>query len=205
MKIILPLLFYIVSSIASSGAWANTKHNIEIKKFKFSPAEITITVGDSIRWTNKEKRQYHSVWFEKLGEPEPQYFFPDEFYERSFDKAGDFPYRCGPHPKMTGIVHVKALSNKAETKETKKVISPQRQQEILYILKQDCGSCHGMSLKGGLGPSLQPDAINKMSSEQIIATITYGRAGTPMPPWKPFFNQQETRWLVQQLQQGIKD
>ena len=207
MKVILPLLFYIMISIANT-ALANTKHDIEIKKFKFSPAEITIEVGDSIRWANKEKRQYHNVWFEKLGEPEPPYFFPDEFYERSFDKAGDFPYRCGPHPKMTGIVHVKLAKSKLLDKKESKTsteISQKRQQEILYMLKHDCGSCHGMTLKGGLGPSLKPASINKMSTEQIIATITYGRPNTPMPPWKPFFNLQETRWLTQQLQQGIED
>ena len=238
MKVILPLLFSIMISIANT-ALANTKHDIEIKKFKFSPAEITIEVGDSIRWTNKEKRQYHSVWFEKLGEPEPQYFFPDEFYERSFDKAGEFPYRCGPHPKMTGMVRVKQASKQDATKsESKKqtsatvtatpvidkapktvedastanvtsktsdVIPQQRREEIFYILKHDCGSCHGMTLKGGLGPSLKPDSINKMSTEQIVATIIYGRPGTPMPPWKPFFTEKETHWLAQQLQQGIKE
>lgn len=85
---------------------AETKHDIEIIKYKFTPTEITIKAGDTIRWTNKEKRQYHSVWFEQLGEPEPDYFFPDEFFERTFKDIGDFPYRCGPHPKMTGMVHV---------------------------------------------------------------------------------------------------
>ena len=204
MKFILLFLLYI--SMAST-ALANTKHDIEIIKFKFSSAEITIAVGDTIRWTNKEKRQYHSVWFEKLGEPEPQYFFPDEFFERTFDKAGDFPYRCGPHPRMIGIVHVKPADTKQAEKVATKantIISKERQKEILHLLKHDCGSCHGMTLKGGLGPSLKPDAINKMSTEQIVATITYGRPGTPMPPWKPFFNQQEIVWLTQQLQQGIK-
>ncbi len=93
-------LFFVSSSNAA------TKHDIGIKKFKFSPAEITISVGDTIRWTNKEKRQYHSIWFEQLGEPEPDYFFPGEFFERTFNDIGNFPYRCGPHPKMKGIVHV---------------------------------------------------------------------------------------------------
>ena len=105
-------------------------------------------------------------------------------------------------PLLFYIVSSIAITTWANTNSQ---IPPQRQQEILDLLKQDCGSCHGMTLKGGLGPSLKPDAIKKMSTEQIIATITYGRAGTPMPPWKPFFTQQEIRWLVQQLQQGIKD
>ncbi|MGL5987379.1 MAG: hypothetical protein ACRCZ5_10960, partial [Burkholderiales bacterium] len=32
--------------------------------------------------------------------------------------------------------------------------TPQRQQTLLHLLKQDCGSCHGMSMKGGLGSPL---------------------------------------------------
>ena len=77
-----------------------------IQKMKFQPQEITVKVGRTVRWENREKRQYHSVWFEQQGDPEPDYFFPDEFYERDFDKIGSFPYRCGPHPEMTGVVHV---------------------------------------------------------------------------------------------------
>ncbi|HIE55615.1 MAG TPA: plastocyanin [Chromatiaceae bacterium] len=82
-------------------------HEVKIFKFKFIPAEITINAGDKVRWINKEKRQYHSVWFEALGEPEPDYIFPDESYERVFNDAGDFPYRCGPHPEMRGMVRVR--------------------------------------------------------------------------------------------------
>lgn len=114
MKILFLALFCFIVSVANAA----TKHDISIKKFKFSPKEITIEVGDLIRWTNKEKRQYHSVWFEQLGEPEPDYFFPDEFFERTFNEAGDFPYRCGPHPKMKGIVHVVQMLKTTNT-ETK--------------------------------------------------------------------------------------
>ncbi len=105
MKTILSLILCIITTTVLAET-ETPQHDIDIIKFKFEPAEITIDVGESIRWTNKEKRQYHSVWFEKTGEPEPDYFFPDEFYERTFDAAGDFPYRCGPHPKMIGMVHV---------------------------------------------------------------------------------------------------
>ncbi|MFQ5643878.1 MAG: plastocyanin/azurin family copper-binding protein [Thiogranum sp.] len=77
-----------------------------IRDFRFTPQEITIKRGETVRWENREKRQYHSVWFEASGEPEPEYFFPEESYQRTFDAGGDFPYRCGPHPEMTGTVHV---------------------------------------------------------------------------------------------------
>jgi plastocyanin len=80
---------------------------VTIKDFKFVPQEITIKRGQILRWENREKRQYHSVWFEALGEAEPEdYLFPDDAYEREFKQAGSFPYRCGPHPEMTGTVHV---------------------------------------------------------------------------------------------------
>lgn len=80
---------------------------IEIYKFTFIPQEITINRGDNVVWINKEKRQYHNVWFEQLGEEEPDYLFPGERYERRFDSAGEFPYRCGPHPEMTATITVK--------------------------------------------------------------------------------------------------
>ena len=80
---------------------------VVIVKFKFIPADVTINKGDTVIWVNKEKRQYHSVWFEQLGEPEPDYFFPGESYSRTFDQTGDFPYRCGPHPEMLGSITVK--------------------------------------------------------------------------------------------------
>lgn len=80
---------------------------VTIKDFKFVPQHITIKAGQTITWENREKRQYHSVWFEAQGEAEPEdYLFPDDTYERTFDKSGTFPYRCGPHPEMTGTVTV---------------------------------------------------------------------------------------------------
>ena len=78
-----------------------------IKDFKFIPAEITVKKGQTLTWENREKRQYHSVWFQALGEPEPEdYLFPEDTYEREFTETGSFPYRCGPHPEMRGTVHV---------------------------------------------------------------------------------------------------
>jgi plastocyanin len=91
----------------SQGAVADGDvHLVIIKDFKFSPQEVTVKPGETIRWENHEKRQYHSVWFEALGEEQPDYFFPEEFYERTFETSGSLPYRCGPHPEMTGVVHV---------------------------------------------------------------------------------------------------
>lgn len=99
------LLLFLTSFAAVAGDDAAAL--VTIKDYKFIPQNITIKAGQSIVWENREKRQYHSVWFEALGEAEPEdYLFPEDSYERTFTKSGTFPYRCGPHPEMTGTVTV---------------------------------------------------------------------------------------------------
>ncbi len=82
---------------------------IEVKDYKFIPDEITVKVGTTVRWVNLEKRQYHNIYFESLGDEPSDYFFPEESRERTFDKPGTYPYICEPHDeshKMRGVVHV---------------------------------------------------------------------------------------------------
>ncbi len=100
------LMIFLLVVFAQEVRTDNKLTIVVIKGFQFSAQEITIKRGTTVRWENQEQRQYHNVWFEASGEEEPDYLFPDEFYERVFDEVGSFPYRCGPHPKMTGIVHV---------------------------------------------------------------------------------------------------
>lgn len=83
--------------------------------------------------------------------------------------------------------------------------SQSRQQSLLHLLKQDCGSCHGLTLQGGLGPALTPQALAGKSSVALRVVILNGRPGTPMPPWKPFMNEAEADWLVGQLQAGVQN
>ena len=98
-------LLSIALTLSSFTLLAET-HHIEIIKFKFLPSNIIIQAGDTIIWTNKEKRQYHSVWFKTTEPQEPDYFFPDETFQKTFENTGDFSYECGPHPKMKGSVKV---------------------------------------------------------------------------------------------------
>lgn len=107
IKTLAPLLMSIALICGSLQAAEEPAAEVEIIKFMFVPQEITVKAGDTVRWTNKEKRQYHSVWFEQAGDPEPDYFFPGESYSKTFTQPGSFPYRCGPHPEMKAMVHVK--------------------------------------------------------------------------------------------------
>ena len=80
-----------------------------------------------------------------------------------------------------------------------------RQREILSLLKQDCGPCHGMRLTGGLGPALTPEALRTKPAASLVATIVSGRPGTAMPPWRRFVSEAEAEWLVARLVLGDVD
>jgi cytochrome c55X len=80
-----------------------------------------------------------------------------------------------------------------------------RQRELLALLHQDCGSCHGMRLTGGLGPALTPEKLRTRPAESLAATIVSGRPGTAMPPWRRFVSEAEARWLVARMVSGDTD
>jgi cytochrome c55X len=78
-----------------------------------------------------------------------------------------------------------------------------RQLELRHLLLQDCGSCHGMTLKGGLGPTLLPSALEGKPDALLVSTILFGRAGTAMPPWRELLTEADAVWLVEQLRAGV--
>lgn len=80
---------------------------------------------------------------------------------------------------------------------------PARRAELVKLVRQDCGSCHGLTLKGGLGPSLEPAALAEKDTEALEFVILHGRRGTPMPPWRVHLSDAEARWIVEQLQKGF--
>ena len=80
-----------------------------------------------------------------------------------------------------------------------------RQQQLLRLVRQDCGSCHGMRLTGGLGPPLTRDALAGASVDAIAATIFHGRPGTPMPGWRAMLSENEAHWIAERLLAGFPD
>ncbi|MGD8795511.1 MAG: cytochrome c [Thiohalophilus sp.] len=82
-------------------------------------------------------------------------------------------------------------------------ISDQRAAELRHLVKQDCGSCHGLTLKGGLGPALTPEALGNKPKEDMLATVLHGRPGTPMPPWSSLLSRDEANWIVDLLYRGV--
>jgi len=80
-----------------------------------------------------------------------------------------------------------------------------RQQQLIRMVRQDCGACHGMRLTGGLGPALTRDALADGPLDAMAATVVHGRPGTPMPPWRALLSDADVRWIVEQLARGFPD
>lgn len=78
-----------------------------------------------------------------------------------------------------------------------------RKDELQNILLQDCGSCHGMTLKGGLGPALTTEALKGKADIYLQQTILEGHPGTPMPPWKDILSNKDIDYLISLLKAGI--
>ena len=73
------------------------------------------------------------------------------------------------------------------------------------LVHQDCGSCHGMTLKGGLGPDLRAQKLQHYDPADLSAVILDGIKGTPMPPWRPLMSEDEAMWIAKYLLNGGKE
>ena len=80
-------------------------HSIEIRKFAFTPKEITVTPGTTIAWINRDETPHTIIAGDKSFASKAM--DTDDRFEYTFTTEGDFPYTCTLHPFMTGIVHVR--------------------------------------------------------------------------------------------------
>jgi len=90
----------------------------------------------------------------------------------------------------------------AEVSELHAAPDTERQAYLANMLEQDCGSCHGLKLKGGLGTPLRPEILQERSDETLMETIMGGIPGTPMPAWKGLLSETDARWLIKLLREG---
>lgn len=78
-------------------------------------------------------------------------------------------------------------------------IPPERAAELQRMVVQDCGSCHGLTMKGGLGKAITPEALAGRDAEGLAAIILDGILGTAMPPWRPLISEPEALWIAEYL------
>lgn len=110
-----------------------------------------------------------------------------------------------PPPRFRAILFAAALAATGPllAAEVAPEPDPLRTRELIHIVRQDCGSCHGLTLAGGLGPALTAAALADKPAEGLVATIVSGRPGTPMPPFLGIVSEAEAVWIVDQLMRGF--
>lgn len=74
--------------------------------------------------------------------------------------------------------------------------------KLANLVRQDCGSCHGLTLRGGLGKPLTSEHLQAWNRDQLVSIILDGVPGTPMPPWRALISEGDARWIADRLQQG---
>ena len=77
---------------------------VKVDNFSFGPATLTVTVGTTVSWTNRDDIPHTIVSTEKVFKS--KVLDTDEKFSYTFTKAGSYPYFCSIHPKMTGSVVV---------------------------------------------------------------------------------------------------
>ena len=79
---------------------------VEITNFSFSPVLVTINVGDTIKWVNRDGAA-HTVTADG-GSFASGTLSTNASFVKKFTGAGTFDYHCAFHPDMTGRITVLA-------------------------------------------------------------------------------------------------
>ncbi|MBI3610726.1 MAG: cupredoxin domain-containing protein [Nitrospirae bacterium] len=117
MRKIVSLLFgvtaaFIFLPLFSVQGEEGTAHEITIIRnaFKLNPPEITIKIGDTIKWTNTDERKHNLASIPGSGPTDELEIFsvmePGAVYSHTFQTPGEYPYFCFIHNQMTGKITV---------------------------------------------------------------------------------------------------
>ena len=100
------LLGPVIGAMLAFGAVAaqDATNVVTIDNFTFSPKEITVAVGTTVKWVNHDDIPHTVV--EKNTTFRSKALDTDDSYSFTFASAGSFDYFCGLHPHMVGKIIV---------------------------------------------------------------------------------------------------
>jgi plastocyanin len=102
--IALLLLFAGSASITAKAQSSAANADVKIDNFSFGPETLTVPVGATVTWTNRDDIPHTVVSTDGVFKSKVR--DTDEKFSYTFDKAGTYPYYCSVHPKMTGKIVV---------------------------------------------------------------------------------------------------
>ena len=89
--------------ILSAGAVRAEDTVIHIDNFTFEPAQLTVKVGTTVTWQNRDDIPHLVV---SAGKFRSKALDTNDSFSFTFTAAGDYKYFCSLHPHMTGMVKV---------------------------------------------------------------------------------------------------
>jgi plastocyanin len=90
--------------LAGTAAGADAAPQVMIDNFVFSPVPLTVKVGTTVTWINHDDIP-HTVDSTE-GKFKSAALDTDQKFEFQFKEAGEYPFYCRIHPKMTGKIIV---------------------------------------------------------------------------------------------------
>src|ERR1700730_2101104 len=112
MHVLIPALMLVLS--LASSVWAEEKAattapastpSVRIDNFSFTPAEITVSPGTTLTWTNGDDIPHTVVASNKAFRS--KVMDTDQQFSFTFTQPGTYEYFCSLHPHMKGKVTVK--------------------------------------------------------------------------------------------------
>ena len=90
--------------LALGGAHAHAEDvNVMIDNFTFEPQQLTVKVGTTVTWKNRDDIPHTVV---SPGKFRSKTLDTDDSFSFTFTTNGDYKYFCSLHPHMTGMIKV---------------------------------------------------------------------------------------------------
>lgn len=111
-KIIIFIMLVVI--LITSDIIAQTTHDVTVANFSFTPSQLTIQVGDIVRWTNSGG--FHNVVADDNSFTSGAASTINWVYEHTFNSPGSNPYYCSVHGGpggvgMSGVITVQAATD----------------------------------------------------------------------------------------------
>ena len=81
-------------------------------------------------------------------------------------------------------------------------VTEERQSELLDFVEQNCPACHGIRMRGSIGPALSKANLQYLSVNAVTLTILYGLTDKGMPAWEAQLSERDAYWIAEFLKRG---
>ena len=96
-------MLVVATALLPAGAARAEDIAVHIDNFVFEPAQLTVKIGQTVTWTNRDDIPHTVVC---AGKFRSKTMDTDGTFTFTFTTAGEYKYFCSLHPHMQGVVKV---------------------------------------------------------------------------------------------------